>query len=324
MTSTLTVIGLVAHVKSSERTVHGEAMYREKITGQNHRFLFKQFVNARHEYNEAFREGDLVLFGGKFTIDEQKLMLVVEMACVMEPKMGPNGEHLKWDPTQIPSTKPFINISTSAEEPLTTYENMNFVKTRSLVYSPFHSSARNINFELGYSKDAKWLESINDKWSDYANFFVGGFLEAIYTANSKTYAQVDAKMIDYDARFRHPNYQFPISSPKKSANAFAMRRNELISNPISNPRMDSIIIDDNTQELNPNKKKSIIIDDDDESATQSALSDLCNDLDDDLNLNDSDDDAANNLDDSPFKLDVNKVRGGKGSRGRRGRKSNKK
>ncbi|PKY49892.1 hypothetical protein RhiirA4_423304 [Rhizophagus irregularis] len=72
--STLTVIGLVAHVKSSERTVHGEAMYREKITGQNHRFLFKQFVNARQEYNEAFREGDLVLFGGKFTIDEKKLM----------------------------------------------------------------------------------------------------------------------------------------------------------------------------------------------------------------------------------------------------------
>jgi len=123
----------------------------------------------------------------------------------MEPKVGPNGERLKWEPMQIPSTKPFVNISTSANEPLTTYENMNFVKTRSLIYSPFHQVARYINFEVGYSKDAKWFDSINEKWNEYANFFIGGFLEAIYSDNDKMYAQIDAKLIDYDVRFRSQN-----------------------------------------------------------------------------------------------------------------------
>ncbi|PKC53070.1 hypothetical protein RhiirA1_404546, partial [Rhizophagus irregularis] len=72
------------------------------------------------------------------------------------------------------------------------------VKTRSLIYSPFHQTTRYINFEVGYSKDVRWLDSLNDKWNDYANFFVGGFLEVIYSTNDRTYAQIDAKLIDYD------------------------------------------------------------------------------------------------------------------------------
>jgi hypothetical protein len=114
----------------------------------------------------------------------------------MEPKVGPTGEHLKWEPMNIPAAKPFVNISTSPEEALSTDEtSMNFVKTRSLVYSAFHSTARYVNFEVGYSKDAKWLGSIDDKWNDFSNFFVGGFLEAIYSINDKTYIQIDAIMI---------------------------------------------------------------------------------------------------------------------------------
>ncbi|GET58316.1 hypothetical protein GLOIN_2v1873041 [Rhizophagus irregularis DAOM 181602=DAOM 197198] len=130
MISTLSVIALVIWLRSTTYTVNGDALYREKISNQTHTFTFKQFVNAYHEYNEQFREGDLVLFSGKFTLDEKKLMLVIEMACVMDPKVGPNSENLKWELTQIPSMKPFVKISTSAEEPLTFYEDMNFVKTR--------------------------------------------------------------------------------------------------------------------------------------------------------------------------------------------------
>lgn len=76
MTSTLTVIGLVLRLKSSTYTVYGDALYREKTSGETHEFTVKQFVNARHEYNEKFREGDLVLFGGKFTIDDQGKLMV--------------------------------------------------------------------------------------------------------------------------------------------------------------------------------------------------------------------------------------------------------
>ncbi|PKY53742.1 hypothetical protein RhiirA4_472114 [Rhizophagus irregularis] len=192
------------------------------------------------------------------------------MACLMDPKVGPNGEHLKWDPMQIPSTKPFVNISTSAEEPLTSYEDMNFVKTRSLIYSPFHQTARYINFEVGYSKDAKWFDSLNDKWGDYANFFVGGFLEAIYSTNDKTYAQIDAKLIDYDVRFRHQNHQTSITtSPRKPVNTFALRRNESASRSVSSPRTSSIIIDD-TQEFDDSNKRNSIVIDDDEPAFQST------------------------------------------------------
>src|SRR4051812_4776459 len=72
MTSTLSVIALVTRLRSTSHTVNGDAMYREKISNQNHVFTFKQFVNAHHEYNESFKEGDLVLFGGKFTLDEKK------------------------------------------------------------------------------------------------------------------------------------------------------------------------------------------------------------------------------------------------------------
>jgi hypothetical protein len=77
MTSTLTVIGLVTRLKSSSQIIYGEAVYREKVSNDNIVFGFKQFTNAMHEYNESFREGDLVLFGGKFTIDDQKLLVSI-------------------------------------------------------------------------------------------------------------------------------------------------------------------------------------------------------------------------------------------------------
>lgn len=75
MTTTLSVIGLVTRLRSTTHTVNGDALYREKISNQTYTFTFKQFVSARHEYNEHFGEGDLVLFGGKFTTDQEKLMV---------------------------------------------------------------------------------------------------------------------------------------------------------------------------------------------------------------------------------------------------------
>lgn len=75
MTSTLSVIALVIRLRSTTHTVNKDALYREKISNQTHTFTFKQFINTRHEYNEQFREGDLVLFSGKFTLDEKKLMV---------------------------------------------------------------------------------------------------------------------------------------------------------------------------------------------------------------------------------------------------------
>jgi hypothetical protein len=75
MTSTLSVIALIVRLRDSSHTAFGDAIYREKISNENPVFGFKQFANARHEYNEAFKEGDLVLLGGKFTIDENKLMV---------------------------------------------------------------------------------------------------------------------------------------------------------------------------------------------------------------------------------------------------------
>src|SRR5687767_9456288 len=153
------------------------------------------------------------------------------MACKMEPRLNQNGEPIKWNPEHIPPSKPFINIITSAYEPMTTFNNMRFVKTRSLIFTPFHKEAKYINFEVGYSQEAKWLEFVSDKWANFANFFVAGFLEAIYTAIENgspiTYVQIDAKIIDYDARFRHPNtpidnHSTPLSSP--TTNIFAQRR----------------------------------------------------------------------------------------------------
>lgn len=77
MTFTLTVIGLVTRLKTSSQIMHSEAVYREKVSNDNVVFSFKQFTNALHEYNESFRESDLVLFRGKFTIDDQKLLVSI-------------------------------------------------------------------------------------------------------------------------------------------------------------------------------------------------------------------------------------------------------
>ena len=174
------------------------------------------------------------------------------MACIMDPKVGPNGEHLKWEPTEIPSTKPFVNIVTTASEPMLTFDSMNFVKMKSLIYSPFHKEARYVNFEIGYARDATWLEYLNNRWTEYANFFVGGFLEAIYSSGEKgtttTYAQINAKMVDYDTRLKtsNSNVQSPVVSPNSSTNVFARKRtsNSLPSSPKSSKsailRTDSI------------------------------------------------------------------------------------
>jgi len=75
MTSTLSVIGLVTKTKTSTQMTFGEAVYRNHT--ENIAFKFKQFENAKHEYNETLREGDLVSFGGKFTVDEQKLLVSI-------------------------------------------------------------------------------------------------------------------------------------------------------------------------------------------------------------------------------------------------------
>jgi hypothetical protein len=81
MTSSLSVIGLVTRLKISSQTTYGSAIYKDKSTNENHAFVIKQFVSAQHEYNEAYKEGDLVLFGGKFTIDQEKLMVNIYRIC---------------------------------------------------------------------------------------------------------------------------------------------------------------------------------------------------------------------------------------------------
>src|SRR5579884_753932 len=73
MSSSLSVIGLITKLKTSAQTTSGEAIYREKVTENNLSFSFRQFMNARNEYNEVLSEGDLVFFAGKFTVDEEKL-----------------------------------------------------------------------------------------------------------------------------------------------------------------------------------------------------------------------------------------------------------
>jgi len=77
MTTTLSVIALVTRVKESSQTVFGDATYRDKVSDEYPIFGFKQFLKSRHEYNEVFKEGDLVSFGGRFTVDDKKLMVSI-------------------------------------------------------------------------------------------------------------------------------------------------------------------------------------------------------------------------------------------------------
>ena len=81
------------------------------------------------------------------------------MACIIEPKIGSDGEYIKWDPTQIISTKPFVNIVTSASEPMMTFDSMNFVKTKSLIYSPFHQEAH--CYRMRYLGIVNFIKYIN-------------------------------------------------------------------------------------------------------------------------------------------------------------------
>ncbi|GBC04010.1 hypothetical protein RclHR1_05470001 [Rhizophagus clarus] len=283
MTATLTVIGLIVHLRTANQIAYGDAIYRDKITETNHRFTFKQFFNARHAYNEPYHEGDLVLLGGKFTVDDQKLMLSVEMACIIDPKLDQNNQPIPWDPMQIPSTKPFVNIATTAYEPLITVDNMKLVKTSTSIYSSFHKNARKINFEIGYSKDATWFDSVSEKWLDYAYFFVGGFYEATYSTNEKeTFTQVDAKIIDYDARFKQANTLSQISkssnSPNSLTNVFAQRRSasstpqtpqKIISSQIRSQKVTHKIPQHNSSDIDTN---SVVVIEDTENNDQSEIS----------------------------------------------------
>ena len=172
------------------------------------------------------------------------------MASIIDPKISPSGEVLNWDPTQIPCTKPFVHIVTSPSGTLITEDDMNFIKTKSLVYTVFHQNARYINFEIGYQKDAKWFDFLKDKWANFANFFIGGFLEAVYSTVEKdsnvVYIQVNARSIDYDIRFRTQNFP-TVNSPSSpsSTNAFAQRRSKSSISPaqsshISTPSIDTV------------------------------------------------------------------------------------
>jgi hypothetical protein len=186
------------------------------------------------------------------------------MACKLQPKLSPEGRPLKWNPKEIPPTKPFVRIVTSASESPTTFEDMRFVKTRSLIYTAFHKEARYVNFEIGYPKSAKWLEFVTEKWTEYANFFVVGFFEEVYAAIENgvttTYAQIDAKCIDYDIRFRNLNSSETQSKSPTTPlkNVFAQRRNNAsLENSPKTPkplvtRNDSVTMEENTSD-SPNE-----------------------------------------------------------------------
>src|SRR5579859_5254934 len=111
------------------------------------------------------------------------------------------------------------------------FKNIRFVKTRSSVYTPFHKEARNINFEIGYSKESKWLDYLDNKWNNYESFFITGFFEGIYTATNEkgpiiTYIQVEAKLVDFDVKYR-TNISTPKSNQSSSSqNIFARRRSQ--------------------------------------------------------------------------------------------------
>lgn len=77
MTTTLSVIALVTHLKQSTQTVFGEAKYRDNVSNEYPVFGFKQFIKSQHPHNEKFGEGDLVSFGGRFTLDDKKLMVSI-------------------------------------------------------------------------------------------------------------------------------------------------------------------------------------------------------------------------------------------------------
>ncbi|PKY48630.1 hypothetical protein RhiirA4_464275 [Rhizophagus irregularis] len=152
MTSTLIVIGLITCLKVSDKTLFGEAIYREKISSQNYTFGIKQ--------------------------------------------------HLEWDLATIPSTKPFMHICTTPYDSLTSFEDMNFVKTRSSIFSSFHKDTHSVHFEIGYSKSSKWFESIKDKWNKYTNFYIGEFLEAkISNSQSLTSSPVKSSTSKYKDSF---------------------------------------------------------------------------------------------------------------------------
>ena len=80
MISSLSVISLVTRLMTTTSTTYGEAVYREKVSENNITFAFKQFSNAKNEYNEILNEGDLVFFGGKFTIDEEKVLVSIVLS----------------------------------------------------------------------------------------------------------------------------------------------------------------------------------------------------------------------------------------------------
>ena len=185
--------------------------------------------------------------------------------------------------------------------------------------------------------DARWLEYINDKWANFANFFVSGFFEAIYTVHDTTYVQIEAKIIDYDARFRHPSSPLEnlTSSPTSpSTNIFAQRRSKLTSEHSprtpkhSISRNDSVTMQEGASEeesdmqggeIDPDK------DDDDKSTTsynqneedsimphkskkKRQLLDLCN----------SDDDSNETIKKNQPHSEKGSRRGSRGRRGRRG------
>ena len=56
------------------------------------------------------------------------------MACKIELRTNQDGKFINWEPSQIPPSKPFIKIVTSAYEPITTFNDMRFIKTHSLLY----------------------------------------------------------------------------------------------------------------------------------------------------------------------------------------------
>ncbi|CAB5385543.1 unnamed protein product [Rhizophagus irregularis] len=139
------------------------------------------------------------------------------MACILDPKIDSNGQHLEWDPATIPSTKPFMHICTTfVPLHMTSFEDMNFVKTRSSIFHLF------TKILILFTLKLDTLKAPN---------------EAVYLSSEKntetTYAQVDVKIIDFDVKSSQQNTSTfsPQSTSMKSVNNTFTKRRFQILNP---------------------------------------------------------------------------------------------
>ncbi|PKY61737.1 hypothetical protein RhiirA4_523476 [Rhizophagus irregularis] len=202
--NSMSVLALITGITSTSTKsyiVNGAATYRPNNNKYRH-FDFKLFSGSNTDIHN-FREGDLVMFSGKFTYrkghsDNNPMFLSVNQAILI-----PNTN--LWTRETIPISHPYITASVYLNSnPLQAHNNRNIIKSQcNNIFCSYDKSKYNHDFYFYYDENSnRWTKTLQTIKNGHTKVHISGLYMGYYSKdgenNDNIYHAIQLTELDFD------------------------------------------------------------------------------------------------------------------------------